>query len=403
MAKKPQVSQQLTRELSRKHVSRAQRDARNSRLLLLGVGGALALSVLLILFGALRESVFLPNEPVAMVGEQSILSREFQQRVRLERYQLIQQYDFYQSLGLTDNANQALQQLSDSLGIGSQVLNTLIDEALYRQAAPELGVTVSPEEVQTTIEEGFNYYRVPPTPAPTFTPRPTSTVSPESSVTPAPTITPQPTATPVTAEGFQTLFQQRLNDLAVVGFGEADYRRLVETQLIAQDVQDIVLKDIITITEQSTFEFIVANSDSDAEAILSAVDSDGFDTVYGQVLSQTFPITTVFASEYPYTPRQDLADASEFGPNVADAVFSTPISGTFGVVSNTLGSNYFVGRVLNREVRELSSDALSRRQSDALQNWLAQRRELVGVQVLTWEDRVPDDPAVGLTSGVPSQ
>ena len=144
MSKNPQ-SPQLPRELSRKHISRAQRDARATRILVIAVGGALVLAIGLIGFGLFRDSVLVPNEPVLKVGDQVFTTREFWQRVRLERYQLISQYNFYVSVQLEEQAAQVKQQLdsSNALTVGSQVINQMIDEALFRQAAPELGVAVS--------------------------------------------------------------------------------------------------------------------------------------------------------------------------------------------------------------------------------------------------------------------
>jgi hypothetical protein len=393
MSKTPQTSH-LPKDLTRKQISRAERDARNTRLLLLAVGGAVLVSLLVIGFAALRDAVFLPNEPVIIVGEQSILTREFQQRVRLERFQLINLYSQYQQFGLQDNADQIAAELQSASSIGSQVINTLIEEALFRQAAPELGVTVAADEVQKTIEESFDYFRVPPTPVPTRTPLPTPTTSPTSTLTPQPTFTPQPTATPVTAEGFQSMYQEQLRVMAGLGLSEADYRRLVETQLIAQQVRDVLGRDVVTMTEQALFQYIGAGAQADIDAVQQAIGEGDFDGVYQQVLSQTFPITSLIASVSSYTPREDLIEQASFGQRFADAVFSTPISGTFGVITSTSGSFYFVGRVLNREVRELAPDALERRRSAAVRDWLNARNTEPNVRVLTWEDRVPVDPAL---------
>jgi len=385
-------STQIPKELTRKQLSRAERDARRTRLLLLGVGGALALVILLIGFGVVRDTVILPNEPVAIVGDRTILTREFQQRVRLARSSLRQQLDFFQQVGLTDNANQAAQQLADRQGLGAEVINRLVDEAVYRQAAPELSVSVAADEVQTSIEEQFNYFRVPPTPAPTRTPAPTSTAPATITVTPQPTATPRPTATPVTAEGFQQLYQQQLSGLARFGMSEADYRRYIESQLIADRVQEVLLSSVVTVTDQVQFQYILASSQADINQVQQAIDTDSFDSVYGQVLSETFVITTVGAAQVPFTPKDQLVDSSQLGPSFADAVFSTPISGTFGVVTNTSGTLFYVGRVLGHEVRELDRAALQRVQSATIQDWLNERRTLLNVQVLTWEDRVPGDP-----------
>lgn len=405
MAKHPQSSQ-LPKELSRKHISRAQRDAQRTRILLLAVGGAVAFALLLIGFGFVRETFIAPNEPVAIVGDEQILTREFQQRVRLNRYQLLQQYNLLQSFGSSDNAAQVLQQLGDPISLGSQAINALVNDAIYRQAAPGLGVAVAPDEVQKLIEEGFGYYRNPPTPAPTATaapsqtPRPTPTVPPASRATPTPpsgatataTVTPRPTSTPVTVEGFQSLYQARLSELGGLGFGEADFRRLFEMQLISERVQELVAGDVPTVTEQATFQFIRALSQSDIESVQRAIELDGFDAVYAQALSQTLPISDVLGSEVPFLPRDDLIESPVLGQSVADAVFTTPISDTFAVVTDPTGTYFYVGRVLDRQVRELAPDALQRRREAAIENWLTRQREELKVQVLTWEDRVPNDP-----------
>lgn len=384
---------QVPKELTRKHLARAERDARATRYLVLGVGAAVALAVLAIVFGVLRESVFLPNEPVARVGDQTILTREFQQRVRLARLGLINEMNFYQNLGMQEQAAQALQQLGDPQGLGSEVINTLVNEAIYRQAAPSLGVSVSDDEVQQAIEEEFDYHRIPPTPAPTRTPAPTPTASATVTVTLQPTFTPAPTATPVTLEGFQQMFQQALGDLGQLGFSEADYRSFRKNQLIAGKVQTAVVRDVITTTDQVQFQYILASAQADIDAVQTAIAADGFDEVYGQVLSSTFVITAASAGDVPFVSKADLSEATQFGPRFADAVFTAPISSTFGVITDTSGSLYFLGRVLDRAVRDLDSAAYERAQSRAFQDWLAQKRTELTVEVLTWDDRVPTDPS----------
>lgn len=395
MSKRPQASP-LPKELSRKHISRAQRDAQRTRILLFAVGGAVVVAILLIAFGFVRETVITPNEPVAIVGNEQILTRQFQQRVRLNRYQLLQQYSLLQSFGSNDSAAQVLQQLNDSISLGSQAINALVNEAIYRQTAPSLGVAVTQDEVDKLIEEGFGYYRNPPTPAPTSTPRPTPTVPPDATPTPnataTATATPRPTSTPITAEGFQSLYQARLSELAGFGFNEADFRRLFEMQLISERVQDIIVSDVPTMTEQATFQFIRALSQSDIEAVQQAIAEEGFDAVYAQALSQTLPISNVLGSELPFLPKEDLIESPAFGAAVADAVFTTPISDTLAIVTDPTGVYFYVGRVLAREVRELAPDALQRRQAAAIEDWLTRQREQLNAQVLTWEDRVPNDP-----------
>jgi hypothetical protein len=285
-------------------------------------------------------------------------------------------------------------QLSDAQGLGSTVVTELVNEALFRQAAPELGVSISAEELQTSIEESLGYFRNPPTPEPTFTPAPTPTASGTITVTPTATNTPLPTATPLTEEGFQDQYRQQLDNLASIGFNEADYRRYVETQLIAQQVQEIISGDVITSGEQVQLQYISAPTQAEADQVLQAVQTDGFDTVYTDVLSATFPLTTVAGFETPFVPKQQLIDSTRFGEPFADLAFSTPLSSSFSI-SSTDSTVFYVAFVMAREEdRPFDPSLVDQLQNDAVREWLNARRETTPIEILTWEDRVPVTPAL---------
>ena len=346
----PSRNVQIPRELTRKHLSRMEREARQSRIVLLVVGGVIAVLALIVGFGLLRENVLILNEPVASVNGEQITTREFQNRVRLARLTLNQQVARANALGDQQSAQQYQQQLEEDLG----------------------------------------YLKNPPTPAPTRTPAPTPTVTEPITQTPTPTITPFPTATPITKEGFDTLYQEQLGVLSSVGLTDPEYRKVVELRLIGEKVNAAIASTVPTITEQIKFQYIRMDL-TDVPTVTASINADGFDKVYQAVLSNTYPITTVIASEtFDWVPKDEISATTEFGPTIAETLFMTPISETALFNSNAAGTAGYAIFVQDKGVQPISSGFLSSRQQQAQEAWLEARRN--PAFFLTWQDRVPTKP-----------
>ena len=386
----PSRNVQIPKEQTRKHLSRLEREAQQSRTILLVVGGVVALLVLVVGFGFLRENVLILNEPVANVNGEQINTRDFQNRVRLTRLTLQQQVQRAVALGDQQSAQQYQSQLDDTSGLGAQVLSSMVDEILLKQAAPEFGVTVQPDEVQVYLEEDLGYLRNPPTPAPTRTPAPTPTVTEPITQTPTPTSTPFPTATPITKEGFNTLYNDQLSILATTGLTDADYRKIVELRLLAEKVNKAIASTVPTITEQIKFKYIRVDI-TDVPTVTDSVNTNGFEAVYQAVVSNTYPITTAIASEtFEWVPQDEISATTEFGPSIAETLFSTPISETALFNSNAAGTAGYVIFVQDRAVQPISASFMSSREQKAQEAWLEARRN--PAFFLTWQDRVPIKP-----------
>jgi hypothetical protein len=338
----------------------------------------------------LRENVFILNEPVANINGETISTREFQNRVRLARLTLNQQIARAQALGDSQSAEQYAQQLADPKGLGAQVLNEMRDEILLKQGAAEFGVSVAPDEVQVFLEEDLGYLRNPPTPAPTRTPAPTPTVTEPITQTPTPTITPFPTATPVTKEGFDQLYQEQLGVLNSVGVTDADYRKMVELRLLGEKVREAIASTVLTTTEQIKFRYIRVDA-ADVPTVTASINTDGFDKVYQAVISSTYPLTTVVASEtFDWVPMDEISQTTEFGPALAEALFATPISQVMSLQANAAGTASYVAQITGKGVHPINASFLSSRQQAAQEAWLEARRD--PRFFLTWEDRVPIKP-----------
>lgn len=387
MTKSPNL--QIQREPTRKQLSRAEREAKQRRRIWLLVFGVLGLATLILVYGYLYQTVFILNEPVANVNGEIISTRQFQDRVRLAGKQLQQQIQVAYSLNDQNSIDYYVNQLSDPVTLGGQLINSMVDDLLLKQAAPTFGVSVSVDEVQLNIEQQLRYDRNPPTPAPTSTPRPTPTASGPITQTPTPSITPFPTATPVTLDAFNKLYQEQLGQLAALGLGEQEYRDLVQTSLLVDKVRTAIESTVVTTTDQIKFKYIRA-ANADAVTVTRDINAQDFATIYQAVLSGTYPITTVQATETSdWVPHDEISATTEFGPVLADTLFATPVSQTMALV-NAAGTATYVALILDHQVQPLNASFLQSRQQAAIDDWLAQRRK--PEFYFNWNDRVPVVP-----------
>ncbi|MCX6031861.1 MAG: peptidylprolyl isomerase [Chloroflexi bacterium] len=227
MAKRRKVEE---RQVTRKETVRRRKDAEQNRRVAIGLIAVGALLVILIGAGVIQELVLKPRQPVAVVNNQNISSQDYQKRVLLDWFQ-------------------AGNNLTDPQGTSLETLDQMIDDKILREQAQQRGITVSPEEIDQAIEKTFGYERTPPTATPTPAVAPTQAPTP----TPGgePTATPQPTPTPVTLEAYQKAYQGYMDRLKqVASVSPADFRSLIESDLLRQKLYEVVAKDVPTTEEQ---------------------------------------------------------------------------------------------------------------------------------------------------------
>jgi len=383
---------QVPNEPTRKQLSRGERVARQRRIINLAVGGVLLLVAVIIVGGFLYENISRQtrlSQPVANVNGELISTTDFQSRVRLVRVQLRQQADFYaNTLQDTQTAQQVLSQLDDPITLGGQVVEGMVDEVLLKQAAADFNVSVSLDEIEQSIEELGGYQRNPPTPAPTRTPLPTPTASAAVTQTATPLPTPLPTATPISRESALQSYQDYLG---AVGVTDAEYRKYLEVKLLSDKVREAIGSTVPTTTEQIKFKYIRMDTAA-IPTVTEAIDQDGFLSVYQAILSNTVPYSaSVIAQEIgEWVPRDAISNTTEWGPTVAAAFFSTPVSQTTGIISNTTNTASYMGFIDAKGIEPLASGYLSQAQEQAVEAWLQQRRN--PAFFLTWNDRVPTEP-----------
>lgn len=388
----------IPKEMTRKHLARAEREARQQRWLLIGLAVVLVSVIGLVGYGYLDEHVLKQQQPVATVNGKHITTAEFQKRVRFEQYglraQLAQLQDQRTVFASDPSLSFILEQLDQQISslqmqlasptvLGKRVLDTLIEEELVRQEAARRQITVAPEQVQTEIEHSFNFYRVPPTPTPiptvtptplvSPTPEPTPTVSLTPTNTPAPTETPEPTPTPVTEQAYQAALSNYLSQIASTGMTSEDLNKLVEANLLRRLLQDEMGKQVPTSAEQIKFRYIEFEVPEQAQEAAAQLQSGAsFDDLYERVEAGQVVSATASAESWML-----LSDVSQrYTQPIADLVLSLGISQTSRVVTDTLYPGALILQVTGRGVQPLSSYQLQTQQQKAYQDWLdSQRKE----------------------------
>jgi len=317
MAKQSSTS----KAVNKKHVARLERERQQVRLIQTISITAIVIVVLLVGYGIFDTTYLKLHKPIAEVNTEKISLNYWQERLQFTRLNLannLQQYQYYQQnfgMDLSQQIQQVQLYLQVPETLGNQVLNQLVDEALIRQEAKRLGITVSADEVETKIRESsqFNFfpngtltptitptefslptltseqlklYPVTSTPTEVLTSTPAPTNTPDSASTatvtpaaPTPTFLPQPataTATPYTLDGYKGDYGKSLDSLKSFGISEATYRSIFENQIYRDKLLAEITKDVPHTEEQVLARHILVDNEQLA-GVVYALLQDGQD------------------------------------------------------------------------------------------------------------------------------
>lgn len=143
--------------VTKKHLARKEKEHRQTRIILAVTIAVLVVIVGLIVYGLIDSYLIKPNRPIANVGKEVITVGEFEKKVKYSRLSLINQAYMYvqysQMFGdlgssFISNAQSIVSQMADNVSIGSDVLDSMIDEIIIEEEASKLGLTVSDLEIQ---------------------------------------------------------------------------------------------------------------------------------------------------------------------------------------------------------------------------------------------------------------
>ncbi len=189
---------------SARQLSRRDRERFQRRLVLVAAAAIALVVVSIVGFGAYREFLGFPGEPVAIVAGESVTLRTFTDALRDEMRRL--QTQVGSETRDSNNPNQVGSSVQRLIGaqetLPEDVLEKEIESALIRQEARRRGIIIPPAEIDAKINENLSIQRAvlaepTATPTETPTPRPTRTPTPEG-FEPSPTATAMQTPDPLT-------------------------------------------------------------------------------------------------------------------------------------------------------------------------------------------------------------
>ena len=405
--------------LHKKHVARLQRERQQSRIILYTFLGILVVVLLLLGYGFLDMNYLQLQKPVARVGDVEILVNQFEPRVRMQRQQLLAQYNQYAQYGqlfgmdVQQQLDQIQAQLDAPETVGQSVLDQLINEQLVRLEAKKRGITISEEELSKEQQSTFGYYPngtpttvptatevtmpeapaeayklVTMTPVPSATPttEATATLVPEPTATAGPTSTPLPTATPYTQEGFEKEFSASRDSFIKLGLSEKEYTGLFEYQLLQQKVQDAITADVPATQTQIWARHILVADEAIALLVIDRLKSgEDFATLAQELSSDTG--SAVKGGDLGWFGTGAMVPEFEkaaFALEKTGDYTTTPVQSQFG---------YHIIQLIAKQERPLSADQYETAKSKAFSDWLTKAREEYGVETFDiWKEHVPTEP-----------
>jgi foldase protein PrsA len=420
---------------TRKHVARLEREKKQVALVRTVAIVMFGVIALLLVYGYLDLNYLQLQKPVAEVNGEKISIEQWQERVQLERVNLVnvyQQYQYFQQQFGMD-VSQQIQEVENYLqspeATGQLVLDQMVNETLILQEAEKRGISVSEEEVEQSIREIYRFFPD-GTPVPTITPTafeyptltsqqltfypPTSTPTevltstPESTFTPDPAASPTatftaapptptfvpedvtPTSTPYTLEGFKTEYQTTVDEYKSYGISEATLRSVYRNDLIRKKVLEEITADVPSSEEQVWARHILVSSETEAKAVYDLLEN-GSD--FAKLADQFSTDTGSGAKGGDLGWFGSGAMVAEF----EQAAFSQPIGEIGSPVKSQFG--YHIIQVIDRRELPLSESQLQQNRDSKFSEWLTSTTE--ESEIITndlWMQHIPPMPQFGAAS-----
>ncbi len=414
--------------VTKKHIARLERTRRRERLFIGIAVGAIVVVLGLIGYGYLDQNYLQLREPVAEVNGEIITTKQWQERVQVQRLILVDQYNqlvFQQNFGIDTTQQQQgiLFTLQQPVLIGQQALDALVEETLIRQQANELGITVGADELEEALQSAYGFFpdgtKTPtitptsfafptlsaqqltlypstatPTEFLTATPSPTGTPDPAMTATatptqapPTPTFVPLPataTSTPYTLDGFNNTYATAIADFETSGISESTLRSIYEANLLRRKVFEAVTADVPRTEEQVWARHILVD-DARTSGIVRSLLLSGKD--FAEV-----------AQEYSRDTGSAIVggDLGWFGRGAMVAEFeNAAFSQEIGEIGEAVQSQFgfHIIQVLGHTDIPLSANRYEQKRETVFSEWLEKiKTESAILTYEEWRDRVPPAP-----------
>jgi parvulin-like peptidyl-prolyl isomerase len=418
------AKRQKQKIMTKKHVARLERERRQKQLLIYGSIALVAIVFIIITIGVVNETIITPRKPIASVGEDVITTKEFQEVVRYQRLQLVNEYiNTYEFMQSFDDQNTMsyfqnnLQQIEFQLQpefLGQGIIDSLIEDRLVRQEAARRGISVSESEIEEAVQTIFGYYPGgTPTPKPTQESVPTSTLSPTqlALVPPTPTamptqvvtetaeITPTaeapeptateipPTPTPYTAAQFDQNYETALDNLDQgINLSEDAFRKIFEGQLFREKVFDAITADMEQNQEQVWARHILVEDEETAQDVMARIESGDDFAELAKELS-TDPGSGANGGDLGWFGEgRMVAEFEQAAFSLEIGEISDPVESSFG---------WHIIQVLGREMRPVDDNTFEQLRQQTFQEWLDTQREAANVEINEeWVNVVPTEPSI---------
>lgn len=425
---KPQT--QPGRAPTRKQMVLSRREKEQLRLIYIGLGAVAALIVIVLAIGLYQTYILEPNSPIANVNGGTISTREFQNRVRYERFLLDNQMQQIQQqmVALAQPGNEQLaqmlgpqfQQMAQQLqmqraGVDRQALDDIIEDRLVEAETQKRGISASPEEVTEAVNRivaqqagGYTALEVTETatagvaasatatlwtPTPTFTPSPTLTptavLTHSAAVTPTatPANTPTPAPTPTTViindSTLKTNYANWLKTLAdKTGLDETQYHQIIQATVLKDKLQKVIGDETPKQAEQAHARHILVETEDEAKKVIERLKKGEDFAALAKELSKDTASATE-GGDLGFVPQ------GRFVEPVDKAVFSLQV----GQVSEPVKSDFgwHVIEVVERGQHDLSPTDYRQMQRKAYTDWLTQARAAANIQDFWTAQKVPKD------------
>jgi parvulin-like peptidyl-prolyl isomerase len=344
--------------MTKKQLSRHQKEQRQQRLAIAFVAAVVVLIVGVLGFGLFREFIYIPSRPIAVVNGVTIPVSTYAKVMAFRQLILDQQINFYQSqaTAVQDSTQQSYLQMyqqqlqSMRMDLGLQVPEDLIEEELIRQEAVKRGLTVTAADVEAMLAQNFT--------------RPTSTVTETT------TITGTATATPIPTPNWQDDYKSYLS---AFGISDADYRQLVvEPEVYREKLSAAIGAEVATTAEQVHVRHILVDTYEAAVDIVKLLQEGGDFAAVAQQHS-TDSATKDTGGDMGWRPRGiESTDFDQVAFALQPGQISNPITTTNGV------------EIIKLEERDpnrpLEASHLETFKSQAFNNWVDEAKKGSGVQ-----------------------
>jgi hypothetical protein len=337
---------QAPRQMSRKQRSRLEREARTNRILVAGAATVAFIVVAVLGYGYISERVIKPGQPAAIVDGTPIRTGDFESRIL-----------YLQNM-------QRLSQSEPTPIEPRQVLDQMAREQLILQEATRLGLSVTEEEIDLTVEQAIGYDREAAS---------SSAVTDTLSLTATVGLTSAVDLPPMTEaeylEQFEFFVDQVLNPS---GMGIEGYRDMIEIYLLEGQLQTTIAGDISTAEHVTLRYFGFSDEPSAASVVERLSEGEDWDAIAEEL--EADETGAVFASEVEWKTETYLS--WQFGIDIAATIFEIPVGEPTEPLVGTTG-RYYVIEVLAREERLLDELLLSLEQDRVFYEWLNGQMALV--------------------------